>query len=135
MKGRKNSQTNISILSALPNTSPVLALAGGLGFFSLAGMPPLVGFYSKVFVVFSAVKSSLYLSVFVILILNVISTYYYISIIKTIYFEKNINWIFYNSLTKDTSVIMGVILICLLFFFFDSSLLKLVSEKMVFSLV
>nr|YP_009579073.1 NADH dehydrogenase subunit 2 [Vischeria stellata]QBK36856.1 NADH dehydrogenase subunit 2 [Vischeria stellata] len=135
MKKRKDSQTNINILSALPNTSPVLALAGGLGFFSLAGIPPLVGFYSKVFVFFSAVKSSLYLSVFVILILNVISTYYYISIIKTIYFEKNISWIFYNSLAKDISITIGVVLILLLFFFFDSSLLKLVSEKMIFSLV
>nr|YP_010455066.1 NADH dehydrogenase subunit 2 [Vischeria punctata]UUA03902.1 NADH dehydrogenase subunit 2 [Vischeria punctata] len=135
MKGRKSSQTSIITLSALPNTSPVLALAGGLGFFSLAGIPPLVGFYSKVFVFFSAVKSSLYLTVFVILVLNVISTYYYISIIKSIYFEKNINWIFYNSITKNTSVIMGIILIFLLFFFFDSSLLKLVSEKMVFSLI
>ena len=82
--------------------------SAALAFFSLAGIPPLVGFYAKVFVFFSAIKSSLYLVAFVVLAISVISTFYYISVVKTIYFEKNKNWIFYDTISKEKSIVLAI---------------------------
>ena len=58
MNRKKNS--HITILAGLPITNPALAFLGALSFFSLAGIPPLAGFYAKVFVFFSAIKASLF---------------------------------------------------------------------------
>lgn len=132
--GKAKSQNNITILSGLSTTSPALALIGALAFFSLAGIPPLVGFYSKVFVFFSAIKASYYFVAFIILAISVISTFYYISIVKTIYFEKNKNWIFYKTVSKGTSILLSITLILLVFLFVNPSVLLLFSQKMALSI-
>ena len=133
MKGKKNSQNSISILAGLPTSSPILAILAALAFFSLAGIPPLVGFYAKVFVFFSAIKSSLYLVAFIVLAISVVSTYYYISVVKTIYFEKNKNWIFYDTISKEKSIVLAISLILLFFLFINPNLLLLLSQQMALS--
>jgi NADH-quinone oxidoreductase subunit N len=135
LKAKKNSQNNITNLAALPTTSPVLASLGALAFFSLAGIPPLAGFYAKVFVFFSAIKSSFYFVAFVILAISVVSAYYYISIVKTIYFEKDKNWMFYNQISKEKSILLSISFVLLIFIFFDPGFLLLYSQKMTLSLV
>jgi NADH-quinone oxidoreductase subunit N len=131
MNRRKNS--HITILAGLPVTNPALAFIGALSFFSLAGIPPLAGFYAKVFVFFSAIKSSLFFAAFIVLAVSVISTYYYISIVKTIYFEKNKNWLFYEEISKEKSLILAVSMILLVFLFINPNLLLLCSQKMALS--
>jgi len=133
MKGKKNSQNSISILAGLPTSSPLLAILAALAFFSLAGIPPLVGFYAKVFVFFSAIKSSLYLVAFIVLAISVVSTYYYISVVKTIYFEKNKNWIFYDTISKEKSIVLAISLVLLFFLFINPNLLLLLSQQMALS--
>jgi NADH-quinone oxidoreductase subunit N len=133
MKKGKNSQNSISILAGLPTSSPILAVLAALAFFSLAGIPPLVGFYAKVFVFFSAIKSSLYLVAFIVLAISVVSTYYYISVVKTIYFEKNKNWIFYDTISKEKSIVLAVSLVLLFFLFINPNLLLLLSQQMALS--
>jgi NADH-quinone oxidoreductase subunit N len=133
LNGRERSQNSISLLSALSTTSPALALIAALAFFSLAGIPPLAGFYSKVFVFFSAIKASFYFSAFIVLGISVISTYYYISVVKTIYFEKNRNWLFYRDLSKESSVLLSLSLVFLVFIFINPNLFLLFSQKMALS--
>ncbi len=135
MNGKKNSQNNISILAGLPTSSPLLGILASLAFFSLAGIPPLVGFYSKIFVFFSVIKSSLYLVAFIVLAVSVISTYYYISVVKTIYFEKNKNWIFYNTISKEKSLVLSLSLILLFFLFVNPNMLLLISQQMALSVI
>lgn len=135
MGGKKNSQNNISILAGLPTSSPLLGILAALAFFSLAGIPPLVGFYSKIFVFFSVINSHMYLVAFVVLAASVISTYYYISVVKTIYFEKNKNWIFYDKVSKEKSILLSVSLILLIFLFFNPNILLLLSQQMALSLI
>jgi len=75
-------------LSYLSTTNPLLAFTGLVAFFSLAGVPPLAGFYAKMTIFLTTISSSLiFASVFAILT-SVISSYYYIRIIKT-YILKN----------------------------------------------
>ena len=55
----------------------------------MAGIPPFIGFYSKLFVLFSAISISDYFIAIVAIIVSVISAYYYLRIIKVLYTEDN----------------------------------------------
>ena len=57
--------------------------------FSMAGVPPLAGFYAKVYVFFSAIEISLNILVIIGILLSVISAFYYIRFIKIIYFDNS----------------------------------------------
>ena len=110
-------------LSALNNTNPLLAFIGCLAFFSLAGIPPLVGFYSKLSVFFSAIAGSLYFAVLFALFLSLLSTYYYINLVKTLYFEKKREWSFTEGVCKDLSLTISVGGLVLFLFFLEPNLL------------
>jgi NADH-quinone oxidoreductase subunit N len=56
----------------------------------MAGIPPLAGFFGKYYILSSALDAGLYFHVIVALALSLISTYYYIRVIKTFWFEENI---------------------------------------------
>ncbi|RFB04228.1 NADH-quinone oxidoreductase subunit NuoN [Parvularcula marina] len=78
---------NISDLSGLMQTRPGLGLAFTALFLSLAGIPPFLGFFAK-FAVFSAgVDAGLYILTIVGVVTSVISTFYYLSVIRTIWFN------------------------------------------------
>lgn len=70
-------------------TNPKLTLVMTLALFSLAGIPPFAGFFSKFFVFAAAFKSGYYLIVFIALVNTVISLYYYLLIIKAMYITPN----------------------------------------------
>ena len=81
----------ISEMAGLSQKSPLLAAGMLLSLLSLAGVPPLAGFFAKFFLLWSAVKSGL-LWLALIGVLNVItSLYYYLKIVKVIYIEKPLN--------------------------------------------
>jgi NADH:ubiquinone oxidoreductase subunit 2 (subunit N) len=63
----------------------------------------------------------------------VVSTYYYISVVKTIYFEKNKNWIFYDTISKEKSIVLAISLVLLFFLFINPNLLLLLSQQMALS--
>ena len=77
-------------LKGLSRTNPLLALTFAIVLFSLAGIPPLAGFYSKLLLFMSAVHSSLYVIAILGLILSVISAMYYIRMITIMYFDTTI---------------------------------------------
>ncbi len=68
--------------------SPLLAAALFLGLLSLAGVPPLAGFFAKFFVLLQAARADLIGLVFLGAVNVAISLYYYLNVIRTIYFEK-----------------------------------------------
>jgi len=59
--------------------------------FSIAGIPPLVGFYSKFYIFISAIKSEIYLIALIAAIFSVIASMYYIRLIKLMFF-KNLSY-------------------------------------------
>ncbi len=80
---------SIEELSGLSRKSPLLAAAMLISLLSLAGVPPMAGFFAKFYLLFSAVESG-YLWLAVIGALNVItSLYYYLKVIKVIYMQKS----------------------------------------------
>lgn len=76
----------ISDLNQLHKTNPSLGFAMVIAFFSLAGIPPLAGFYSKYLIINALTQTEQYLTLLVALVSAVLSAFYYIRVIKTIYF-------------------------------------------------
>ena len=88
MRREKNYIENISELSGLSKNHPLLALSFLLILFSLAGIPPLAGFFAKFYIFTSVIESQMYSLAIIGLLTTVISSFYYLRIIKIIYFDK-----------------------------------------------
>jgi len=78
----------IASLAGLSRTRPLLALAMAMFMFSLAGIPPLFGFWPKFLVFQAAVEAHLTWLAAVAIATSVIGAYYYIMIVKLIYFDE-----------------------------------------------
>ncbi len=78
---------NISDLAGLARTSPTMAFFLGLLLFSLAGIPPLAGFFAKFYVFLAAIKAGLYALAVIGVLTSVVGAYYYLAIVKVMYFD------------------------------------------------
>jgi NADH-quinone oxidoreductase subunit N len=79
----------IEDLSGLSKERPMFAFSLLILFFSLAGIPPLGGFFAKFFVFMSVIESEMYALAVIGLLTTVISAFYYLKVIKIIYFDDN----------------------------------------------
>ena len=75
--------------NGLYTTNPKLAFLMTLALFSLAGIPPFAGFFSKFFIFAAAFEDGFHLLVFIALINTIISLYYYLKIVKAMYINKS----------------------------------------------
>lgn len=87
MKQKDRMVEQISDLAGLGQRQPMLALAMTIMMFSMAGIPPLAGFFGKLFIFQAAVNAQLYVLAVVGVLTSVIAAYYYIRIIKVMYFD------------------------------------------------
>jgi NADH-quinone oxidoreductase subunit N len=78
----------IADLAGLAKTNSGLAFIFSMLMFSLAGIPPLAGFFGKLFVFMAAVKAGLWVLAVIGVLASVVGAYYYLRIIKTIYFDE-----------------------------------------------
>lgn len=87
----QNSDGKVSMAdyNGLYRTNPKLAVVMTLALFSLAGIPPFAGFFSKFFVFASAFEEGFHVLVFIALINTVISLYYYLLVVKAMFINQN----------------------------------------------
>ena len=78
---------DIDQLAGLSNTSPMMAFLLAMLLFSLAGIPPLAGFFAKFYVFLAAVNAGLYALAVIGVLLSVVGAYYYLRIVKIMYFD------------------------------------------------
>jgi len=78
---------DITELAGLSRTHPMLALAMTVFMFSLAGVPPLAGFFGKLYVFMAAIHAELYGLAVVGVVASVVGAYYYVRIVKLMYFD------------------------------------------------
>ncbi|MFY9288137.1 MAG: proton-conducting transporter membrane subunit, partial [Alphaproteobacteria bacterium] len=78
----------ISDLSGLAKTNPVVALVMVILMFSMAGVPPLAGFFGKYFVFLAAVEAHMVPLAVIGMLTSVVSAFYYLRIIKVMYFDE-----------------------------------------------
>ena len=79
----------IEDLSGLSKERPMLSFSFLILFFSLAGIPPLGGFFAKFFIFMSVIESEMYILAIIGLLTTVLSAFYYLKVIKIIYFDDN----------------------------------------------
>lgn len=88
MRRRGHALEKIADLSGLARTDPTLALVFAIMMFSMAGIPPLSGFFGKLYVFLAAVQAGLWTLAVLGVLTSVISAFYYLRIVKVIYFDQ-----------------------------------------------
>ncbi len=79
---------DIRDLSGLARTQPTMAFFLAMLLFSLAGIPPLAGFFAKFYVFLAAIKAGLFALAVIGVVTSVVGAYYYLSIVKIMYFDE-----------------------------------------------
>ena len=128
MKRNNKYYENIEDLSGLSKNHPILSLAFLIILFSLAGIPPLAGFFAKFYVFMAVVEQSMFFLAIIGLLSTVIAAFYYLRIIKIIYFDE-------PEEKYDTNISFGLkttlafsTLLILLYFTYPSKLVEIVSK-------
>ena len=99
---------NISDYNGLYHTNPKLSLIMLLSLFSLAGIPPVAGFFGKFFLFAAAAEQGFYILVFLALVNTIISLYYYLLVVRAMLINKNDSPIPY--FRSDWATRLGLIL-------------------------
>ncbi|OQW53784.1 MAG: NADH:ubiquinone oxidoreductase subunit N [Proteobacteria bacterium SG_bin9] len=88
MKRNGQAVETISDFAGLSRTNPLLAFFFAMLLFSLAGIPPLAGFFAKFYVFLAAIKANLFALAVIGVVTSVVGAFYYLTIIKVMYFDE-----------------------------------------------
>ena len=119
----------------LKKSNSTMAFSLALTMFSIAGIPPMIGFIAKMSVFLSVVGITFYLVALLSIVFSVVSTFYYIRLIKILYFENLLVGKLYYPITNEKTIILSLLVFSLIFLFLNPTLLYLFSYKVVLSLV
>ncbi len=128
MKRNNKFYDNLDDLSGLSKNHPIISLSLLILLFSLAGIPPLAGFFAKFYIFISVIEQSMYFLAIVGLVSTVVSAFYYLRVIKIIYFDPPVEQYDQTKyLGLKISLALSTILM-LLYFIYPSGLINLVSK-------
>ena len=117
----------VSDISGLSKSKPLLALSVAILLLSLAGIPPFGGFFGKLFIFTAAIEADkLYLAISGV-VFSVISAYYYLKIIKTMYLDESSEELNYNLDQKQFFVIILMAFLMLFFVFYAETLIGFIN--------
>jgi proton-translocating NADH-quinone oxidoreductase chain N len=123
----------IADLGALAGTNPILAIIFSITMFSYAGIPPLAGFCSKFYLFFAALGCGAYLLALMGVVTSVIGCFYYIRLVKIMYFDTPRTWMIYKPMDRDKSLLLAITFSFITLFFLYPSPLFLVTHQMALS--
>ena len=118
----------------LKNSNRMVVFSFALAMFSIAGIPPMIGFLAKVNIFLSLVGVSFNVLAVLVILFSVISTFYYIRIIKILYFENMLVGKLYYPIVTKKIAITGFFLFLLIFLFLCPTILYLNIYKTIFSI-
>ena len=128
MKRNDEYYENIDDLSGLSKNHPMLSLSLLIILFSLAGIPPLAGFFAKFYIFKSVIEQSMYFLAVVGLLSTVVAAFYYLRLIKIMYIdEEKEKYDTDHSIWLKFSLTASTLLI-LIYFIFPSQLIEVVSR-------
>ncbi len=107
---------DIDDLAGLSRTNPMMAFMLAMLLFSLAGMPPLAGFFAKFYVFLAAIESGLYVLAVIGVLASVVGAYYYLRIVKIMYFDEPAGG--FAPMPTELKAVLGVSGVFILFFIF-----------------
>ena len=109
-------------LAGLGRTDPAMAMWMAVFMFSMAGIPPLAGFFGKLYVFLAAVQAGFWTLAVIGILTSVVASYYYIRIVKVMYFDAPAGAL--DARPANLTVVMtGTGLLTLLFFLFPAALI------------
>jgi NADH-quinone oxidoreductase subunit N len=112
----------IDDLAGLARTSPGMAFFLAMMFFSLAGIPPLAGFFAKFYVFLAAIKAGMYVLAVIGMLTSVVGAFYYLRVVKVMYFDEPVQP--FEPMSHELRTILGITgLFVLLFFVYPSPLI------------
>ncbi|CAI8362766.1 MAG: NADH-quinone oxidoreductase subunit N [Rhodobiaceae bacterium UBA7378] len=118
----------IKSLSGLSQVRPFMALCLAILMFSLAGIPPLAGFFGKLFVFHAAIDAGLYGLCVLGVLSSVVGAYYYLRIVKIMYLDPPADEA-NDPMPRELSIIAGLFAgVCLVFFVYPSPLIDLATN-------
>ena len=120
---------DLADLSSLNKSNNILALLFSTVLLSIAGLPPMIGFLVKIGIFLVSMEASMYFVAVVSILCSVISTFYYIRILKIMYFENSVAGKLYYPITSHTSITIVCLFYFLLFLFVNPTLIYLFSYK------
>lgn len=120
---------DLTDLVLLGKSNYMLAIFFTTVLFSIAGFPPMIGFLVKMGIFLTALESSMYFVALISILCSVVGTFYYIRLIKILYFEKVLVGKLYYPIEFQSSVIITGLFFSLLFLFINPTLLFLISHK------
>ena len=130
----KKQNKDLADLNSLSKSNNILALFFSTVLLSVAGLPPMVGFLVKVGIFLASIEASMYFVAIISILCSVISTFYYIRIVKIMYFESSIAGKLYYPIKSNISIIIVGLFYFLLFLFTNPTLVYLISYKIIFLL-
>jgi NADH-quinone oxidoreductase subunit N len=113
----------------LRKSNSALAFALSITMFSIAGIPPMIGFLAKLSVFLPLIWFSSYFIALISILLSVVSTFYYIRIIKIIYFENVLIGKLYYPIDSQKTLLLSILIVSLIFLFINPTLLYLFCYK------
>jgi proton-translocating NADH-quinone oxidoreductase chain N len=102
-------------LGILANSNPLIAKIIIITFFSMAGIPPLSGFFSKMFLFIVAIQSFMYTVAIIAVITSVVSCFYYLRIVKLIFFDIDYLWLTLSRFDREKSIVLSILTTFVLF--------------------
>jgi NADH-quinone oxidoreductase subunit N len=108
---------NIEDLAVLFRSDPLGASNLTLNLFSMSGIPPLAGFFSKFYVLLALVQSHFIFSSVIVVLTSVVSAVYYLRLLKIMFFEKPFKWSFFYHVTYNSALVSVLLLLFNLFLF------------------
>src|SRR5215475_2320830 len=125
---KRNGQSfeNISDFAGLSRTNPLLAFLFAMLLFSLAGIPPLAGFFAKWYVFVAAIKAGLFTLAVIGVLASVVGAYYYLAIVKVMYFDEPLGEL--DPVRVELKTVLAVAgLFNILFFVYPAPLVSMAS--------
>ena len=117
----------ISDVSGISRSKPLLALSVSILLLSLAGIPPFGGFFAKLFIFTAAIETGYFYLAIAGVIFSVISAYYYLKIIKTMYLDESSEELNYNLDQKQYFVIIFMAFLMLFFVVYADTLISFIN--------
>jgi NADH-quinone oxidoreductase subunit N len=112
---------SIDQLSGLARTHPTMAFLLAMLLFSMAGVPPLAGFFAKFYIFLAAIKAGLYVLAVIGVLASVVGAYYYLAIVKYMYFDDAVEGFY--AMPLELKVVLAVCgLFNILFFLYPGPL-------------
>ena len=119
---------NMDDLSGISKNHPILSLCFLISLFSLAGIPPLAGFFAKFYIFLAVIEKQMYFLAVVGLLSTVVAAFYYLRIIKKMYFEEEKEKYDLNhNLGLKLSLTISTIFL-LLYFLYPSPLVEIINK-------